>query len=94
MKQHSRDMSNMIIKLKSTGHNLTYEQQVQIVVQSFINSLETYESEHGLQWEYKDFFYIACHIELKDEHLKVDGLSVHAYVVKSSSTIFVGFKDK
>ena len=38
MKQHLRDMSNMIMELKSSGHALTDEQQVQAVIWSIPHS--------------------------------------------------------
>ena len=34
IKQHLRDMSNMIVELKSVEYNLTEEQQVQAVIRS------------------------------------------------------------
>ena len=37
-KNHLRDMSNMIMELKSTGHALTDEQQVQVVIRSLPHS--------------------------------------------------------
>ena len=41
MKQHLRVMSSMIRELKSTGNNLTDEQQVQAMIRSLPSSWET-----------------------------------------------------
>lgn len=35
MRQHMREMSNMINEFKEVGHVLTDEQQVQVVIRSF-----------------------------------------------------------
>lgn len=40
----------------------------------------------------KTFSNIAHHLKLENEHLEVVGLNAHAYIAKSSSKKFYGFK--
>ena len=61
MKQHLRDMSNMIMELKSTRHALTDEQQVQAVIRSLPNSWEHMKVNMTHNENIKTFADIARH---------------------------------
>ncbi|KAI9180994.1 hypothetical protein LWI28_010049 [Acer negundo] len=70
MRQHLREMSNMIRELKYVGHTLTDEQQIQVVIRSLPNSWENMKINMTHNDNIKTFNDIPCHVELKDERLK------------------------
>ena len=67
--QHLRVMSNMIAQLKSAGHVLSDEQQLQAVIRSLPNNCEHLKVKLTHNDNIKAFFDVARHVELEDEHL-------------------------
>ena len=94
MKQHLRDMSNMILELKSTGHALTDEQQVQDMIRSLPHSWEHMKVNMTHNENIKTFANIVRHLEHEDEHLEAAKPDAQAYVAASSSKNVPGFKRK
>ena len=94
MKQHLRDMSNMIMELKSVGHASTDEQQVQVVIRSHLHSWEHMKVNMTHNENIKTFANIVCHLELEDEHLEAAKPDAQAYVAASSFKNVPGFKRK
>ncbi|XP_055960065.1 uncharacterized protein LOC130014940 [Mercurialis annua] len=84
MKQHLRDMSNMIMELKSAGHNLTNEQQVQAVIRSLPNNWEHMKVNMTHNENIKTFSDIARHLKLEDERLEAAKPDIQAYVAESN----------
>ncbi|KAK0583239.1 hypothetical protein LWI29_034969 [Acer saccharum] len=70
MRQHLREMSNMIRELKSAGHTLTDEQQIQAVIRSLPNSWENMKINMTHNDNIKTFDDISRHVELEDERLE------------------------
>ena len=66
MKQHLRDMSNMIMEFKSDRHALTDEQQVQAVIRSIPHSWQHMKVNMTHNENIKTFANIARHLELED----------------------------
>ncbi|XP_044503424.1 uncharacterized protein LOC123224005 [Mangifera indica] len=90
MKQHLREMPNMIIELKKAGHDLTDEQQVQVVIRSLPDSWEHMKVNMTHNDNIRTFDDIARHLELEAERLESAGLNAQAYVAESSSKKFSG----
>ena len=82
----------MIIELKSVGHALTDEQQVQDVIQSLPYSWEHMKVNMTHNEIIKTFADIARHLELEDEHLEAAKPDAQAYVTASNSKNISGFK--
>nr|CAD1817218.1 unnamed protein product [Ananas comosus var. bracteatus] len=78
-------MSNMIRELKSAGHTLTDEQQVQAVIRSLPDSWERMKVNLTHNDSIKTFADVARHVELEDERLGATRGPVHAYMTESSS---------
>ena len=91
MKQHLRDMSDMIMELKSVGHALTDEQQVHAVIRSLPHSWEHMKVNMTHNENIKTFVDIARHLKLEDERLEAAKPDAQAYVVASSSKNVPGF---
>ena len=94
MRQHLREMSNMIRELKSAGHALTDEQQVQAVIRSLPNNWEHMKINMTHNDNIKTFDDIARHLELEDERLEAAKSSGQAYVAESNPRRASGFKRK
>lgn len=94
MKQYLRDMSNMIIKLKLAGHNLTDEQQVHVIIRSLSKSWEHLKINMIHNESIKTFVDISRCIKLEDKHFEVARPDAHTYIAKSSSKNFYAFKRK
>ncbi|KAI9197988.1 hypothetical protein LWI28_008112 [Acer negundo] len=71
MRQHLREMSNMICELKSAGHSLTDEQQIQAVIRSLPNSWENMKINMTHNDNIKTFDDISRHVELEDVRLEI-----------------------
>ena len=87
-------MLNMIMELKSAGHALTDEQQVQAVIRSLPHSWEHMEENMTNNENINTFADIARHLELEDERLDAAKPDAQAYVASSSSKNVLGFKRK
>ena len=74
----------MIRELKSAGHNLTDEQQVQAVIRSLPSSWENMKINMTHNDNIKTFDDIARHVELEDERLEVAKASGQLYMAESS----------
>nr|CAD1821586.1 unnamed protein product [Ananas comosus var. bracteatus] len=85
IKQHLREMSNMIKELKSAGHILTDEQQVPAVIRSLPESWEHMKVNLTHNDSIKTFAHVARHVELEDERLAATRGPVHANMTESSS---------
>ncbi|KAI9194653.1 hypothetical protein LWI28_007982 [Acer negundo] len=66
MRQHLREMPNMICELKSASHSLTDEQQIQAVIRSFPNNWENMKINMTHNDNIKTFDDILRHVELDD----------------------------
>ncbi|KAH0755134.1 hypothetical protein KY290_025404 [Solanum tuberosum] len=94
IKQHLRVMANMIAQLKSVGHVLSDEQQVQAVIRSLPNNWEHLKVNLTHNDSIKTFSDVARHVELKDECLGAAKAASHAFVAESNGTKSSGFKRK
>ncbi|XP_070049220.1 uncharacterized protein [Nicotiana tomentosiformis] len=94
VKQHLRVMSNMIAQLKSTGHVLSDEQQVQAVIRFLPNNWEHLKVNLTHNDNIKTFADVAHHVELEDERLGAAKDLPNAFVAESSSTKRSSFKHK
>ncbi|KAH0671590.1 hypothetical protein KY289_026083 [Solanum tuberosum] len=92
IKQHFRVMSNMITQLKSVGHVLSDEQQVQTVIRSLPNNWEHLKVNLTHNDNIKTFSDVTRHVELEDERLGAAKAAFHAFVAESSGTKSSGFK--
>ena len=84
----------MIMELKSAGHALTDEQQVQVVIRSLPHSWEHMKVNMTHNENIKTFADIARHLELEDERLEAAKPDAQAYVAASSSKNILVFKRK
>ena len=87
-------MSNMIAQLKSVGHVLSDEQQVQAVIRSLPNNWEHLKVNLTHNDNIKTFSDVVHHVELKDERLGAAKAAFNAFVAESSGTKSSGFKRK
>ena len=71
-------MSNMVKELKSAGHTLTDEQQVQVVIRSLSNSWEHMKIHMTHNENINTFDDIARHLKLEEERLEAVGVSSEA----------------
>ena len=94
MRQHLREMSNMIRELKSAGHTLTDEQQIQAVIRSLPNSWENIKINMTHNDNIKTFDDISRHVELEDERLEAAKASGQLYMAESSKRKTKGFMRK
>ncbi|XP_075080296.1 uncharacterized protein LOC142165820 [Nicotiana tabacum] len=92
VKQHLRVMSNMIAQLKSVGHVLSDEQQVQAMFRSLPNNWEHFKVNLSHNDSIKTFVDIVRHVELEDERLGAAKVVLNAFVVESSGTKRSSFK--
>ena len=74
MAQHLREMSNMVRELKSAGHTLTDEQQVQAVIRSLPNSWEHMKIHMTHNENINTFNDIACYLKLEEECFEAAGV--------------------
>ena len=86
MKQHLREMSNMITELKSAGHILTNEQQVQAVIRSLPKSWEHMKVNMTQNISIKTFEDAGHHVELEDERLEAARSFGQAYFAESNKS--------
>ena len=83
MTQHLREMSDMVRELKSAGHTLTDEQQVQAMITSLPNSWEHMKIHMTHNENINTFDDIARHLKLEEERLEATGVSSEAYTTAS-----------
>ena len=83
--KHLRAMSSMIRELKSTGNNLTDEQQVQAVIRSLPSSWETMCQNLTHNENIKTFDDVARHLELEAERLEAAKPISSVHMAKTSS---------
>ena len=76
-------MSNMISELRSAGHQLTDEKQVQAVIRSLPNAWEHLKINLTHNDNIKTFDDVAQHVELEEDYLLADKPTVQAYITKS-----------
>ena len=67
-------ISNMISELKTIGHEMIDEQQVQAVICSFLNNQEHMHVNFTHNDNIKIFDYVARDIELEEDRLLVEKL--------------------
>ncbi|KAK0607697.1 hypothetical protein LWI29_018803 [Acer saccharum] len=84
----------MIRELKSAGHTLTDEQQIQAVIRSLPNSWENMKINMTHNDNIKTFDDISRHVELEDERLEAAKASGQLYMAESSKRKTKGFKRK
>ena len=92
MRQHLREMSNMIRELKSARHALIDEEQVKAVIRSLLDNWEHMRMNMTHNENIMTFDDIACHLELEDECLEAAKSSGHAYVAEGNTHGTLGFK--
>ena len=80
MRQHLKEMSNMMSELKEASHELTSEQQVQVVIQSLPHSWEHMKVHLTHNTEIKTFDNVVCHLELEEDWMESSRLKIEAYV--------------
>ena len=83
MRQHLTAMANMISELKSAGHELTDEQQVQAVIRSLPRSWEHMRMNLTHSDNIKTFEDVARHVELEEDRLMSDKSTEQAFVSSS-----------
>ena len=69
MRQHLTVMSNMISELRAAGHDMTDEQQVQVVIRSLPSSWEHMRVNLTHNDNIKTFDDVARHVELEEDLL-------------------------
>ena len=84
----------MTAQLKSAGHVLSDEQQLQAVIRSLPNNCEYLKVKLTHNDNIKAFFDVAGHVELEDERLGAAKAASNAFVAESSGTKSSGFKRK
>ncbi|KAH0639721.1 hypothetical protein KY285_036307 [Solanum tuberosum] len=84
----------MIAQLKTVGHVLSEEQQVQPVIWSLPNNWEHLKVNLIHNDSIKTFFDVAHHVELEDERVGAAKAASNAFVAESSGTKSSGFKCK
>lgn len=84
----------MIAQLKSVGHVLPDEQQVQAVIRSLLNNWEHLKVNLTHNDNIKTFAGVARHVELEDERLGAAKAVPNAFVAESSGTKRSSFKHK
>ena len=94
MVQHLREMSNMIRELKTAGHELTDEQQVQAVIRSLPDSWETMKQTLTHSESIKTFTDVSRHVELEAERVESARISGQAYVAVGSAGSYGSKKKK
>ena len=94
MKQHLREMKRMIRELKTSGHILTDEQQVEAVIRSLPKSWYHMVVNMTHNESVKTFEDIVRHLELEAEILVASSPTEQAYVAETSSQKKIGFKRK
>ena len=94
MRQHMREMSNMVHELKSAGHVLTDEQEVQAMIKSLPNTWEHMKVNETHNENIRTFKDIERHLELKVERLEAAKLFDSVFMAESSSRKGSGFKRK
>ncbi|KAH0748633.1 hypothetical protein KY290_027865 [Solanum tuberosum] len=87
-------MSNMIAQLKSIGHFLSDEQQVQAVIQSLPNNWEYLKVNLIHNDSIKTFSDVARHVEFEYERFGAAKAASNAFVAESIGTKSSGFKRK
>ena len=85
-------MSNMITELKSAGHILTNEQQVQAVIRSLPQSWEHMKVNMTHNISIKAFEDARHHVELEDERLEAARSFGQAYIAESNTSKPSDFK--
>ena len=85
MKQHLREMKRMIRELKTSGHILTDEQQVEEVIRSLPKSWDHMVVNMTHNESVKTFEDIVRHLELEVGRLVASGPTEQAYVEETSS---------
>ena len=80
IKQQLRVMSNMIAQLKSFGHILSDEQQVQAMIRSLPNSWKHLKVNLTLNDSIKTFSDVARHVKLEDERLGAAKAASNAFM--------------
>ena len=78
-------MSNMIIELGVVGHEMTYEQQVQVVICSLPNHLKHMRVNLTHDDNIKTFDDVARHVELEEDHLFIEKLVQKAFMTENKS---------
>nr|XP_009782484.1 PREDICTED: uncharacterized protein LOC104231227 [Nicotiana sylvestris]XP_016458880.1 PREDICTED: uncharacterized protein LOC107782512 [Nicotiana tabacum] len=76
----------MIVQLKSVGHALSDEQQVQAVIRSLSNNWEYLKVNLTHNDSIKIFADVVRHVKLEDERLGAAKYVPNAFVVESSGT--------
>ena len=92
MRQHLREMSNMIRELNYVGHTLTDEQQIQAVIRSLPNSWENMKINMTHNDNMKTFDDISRHVKLEDERLEATKASGQLYMAESNNRNAKNFK--
>ncbi|KAH0671272.1 hypothetical protein KY285_023846 [Solanum tuberosum] len=86
IRQHLRDMLNMIRELKSTGHNLSDEQNVQAVIRSLRASWEYMKIHMTHNESIKSFEDIEHHLVLEDERREASKATDQTFLAESART--------
>ncbi|XP_028782485.1 uncharacterized protein LOC114738591 [Neltuma alba] len=86
MKQHLREMANMIKELKEAGHIFSDEQQVQAVIKSLPASWEYMKVNLTHNENIVTFNDVAKYLELEDELLEAYKTSGQAYYIEDAGT--------
>ena len=94
MKQHLKEMKRMIRELKTFGHILTDEQQVEAIIRSLPKSWDHMVVNMTHNESVKTSEDIVRHLELEAERLVASGPTEQAYVAETSSQKKIGFKRK
>ena len=86
MRQHLREIGNLIRKLKVTGHILSDEQQIQTVIRSLPHSWEHMKVNLTHNESIITFDDVSRHLELEDERLEAAKSSSDVFMAESSQT--------
>ena len=83
MRQHLTGMSNMVSELRTIGHEMTDEQQVQAVICSLPSSWEHIRVNLTHNDNIKTFDDVAHHVELEEDRLLAEKLVQEAFMIEN-----------
>jgi len=94
MRQHLTVMSNLISELKGAGHEMTDEQQVQVVIRSLPSNWEHMRVNLTHNDNIKTFDDVACHVELEEDQLHAEKPINEAFISETKMHGAYGSKYK
>lgn len=92
VKQHLRNMSNIITQFKSAGYVILDKKQVEAVILSLPINWEHLKVRLTYNDNIKTFYNVSRHVELEDERFGSAKVASNTFVAESSSTKSLEYK--